>query len=391
MQHFTRRRVRRALISACVVLSTLALTLTSLGLPVATTTTAAATTAAAAIATTTATASPLPSPPPLRAPTFCSDIPPHCGLGGTCAASAAPFLPVAPASIQIAAGGGCHWAKLSGVPNASLCTHRPETEMVSGMVHSRGSWLVPEELSAFVQSACSRERPFMLDVGSNIGSYAVVAATLGCHVVAFDPVMANLGRVVESVRRAGALSNATFYNNFVGSAHTHRRVQGANDGNRGGRSFLREAAAAEGGGGGAGAPAVAEGSVAFVVLDELFEWAGRPRSPATGRPFAPHEVGFIKVDAEGCDLEVLFGAQRLLQRSPVPFITIEFAGDGNCLHRCHGDRFVRFVYDLGYAFYVPYLAAAAPIPFEAAPSSGELWLVHRSAAALPRGWRNVSM
>ena len=230
--------------------------------------------------------------------------------------------------------------------------------MVSQLVHTRGSWLVPEELSAFLATACTPARPFMLDVGSNIGSYAVPAAALGCQVIAFDPVMANLGRVVESVRRLGALGNATFFNNFVGAAHTHKRVQGHNAGNMGGMTFAREE--------------VAEGAdtVAFVVLDELFEWEGRPRSPATGRPFSPSEVNFLKIDAEGCDLEVLYGAQKLLQRSPVPFITIEFAGNGNCVHACSGEKFVDFVYALGYRFYEPYRQHAAPFPRERAPGGG---------------------
>jgi FkbM family methyltransferase len=320
------------------------------------------------------------SPRPLRSPDFCTNVPPRCSAAPACSTPAAPpFTPVAPASVTIDAEGGCFWARLNLLPelsNVSMCTHRPD-EMVSKMVHDRGSWLVPEELSAFKQAACTPKRPFMLDVGSNIGSFGVVAAALGCHVISFDPVMANLGRVVESMRRLGALGNATFYQNFVAAAHTHKRVQGENVNNMGGMSFLREEVK------------VGEAGVAFVVLDELFEWNGRPRSPTTGRPFFPAEVNFLKIDAEGCDLEVLFGAQQLLQRSPVPFLTIEFAGDGNCIHKCSGEAFVRFIYGLGYRFYEPYFLAAQPIPLERAPRGGELWLVHRSAA-LPRGWANGS-
>ena len=324
-------------------------------------------------------ASPSPTPPPLLPPPFCEGVPPHCGLNNTCAAAPPPFAPLDPAAVRIDAEGGCSWARLSGFANLSLCTHSAHREMVSKLVHDRGSWLTPEELAAFKEVACTRERPVMFDVGSNIGSFAVPAAALGCHVIAFDPVPANLGRVAESMRRAGNLGNATLLRNFVGSAHTHRRVQGENVDNMGGMSFLREEAR-EG---------EAE-SVAFVVLDELFGWAGRPLSPRTGQPLQPGEVNFIKIDAEGCDLEVLYGAQTLLQRNPVPFITIEFAGNGNCMRKCSGERFVQFVYGLGYSFYEPYKVDSAPIPLAQAPESGELWLVHKSAARMPTGWSRAA-
>lgn len=286
-----------------------------------------------------------------------------------------PFSRVDPARVKIDEEGGCHWAKLAGFPNASICTHHSSMEMISKLIHARGTWLTPDENDAFLQAACTPERPFMLDVGSNIGSYSVPAAAQGCHVVAFDPVMANLGRVVESVRRLGALGNVTFFNNFVGAAHTHRAVQSANNDNMGGMSFRREPVAEH-----------AADSVAFVVLDELFEWEGRPTSPRTGRPFAPSEVNFMKVDAEGCDLEVFYGAQRLLQHSPVPFVTIEFAGDGNCLHKCSGRAFVEFMYGLGYAFIEPYRRDSVVLPLERAPATGELWMVHQNATTLPLKW-----
>ena len=310
----------------------------------------------------------LPSPPPPRAepaalpggeeaelvpPPFCREVPPHCGLSNKCATPAT-FKAVDPATVTIDAEGGCYWSNVGGsmlepgarpgaglaaamAPYPSLCTHNPREEMVAGIAHGRGSWVAPEEYAAFLQAACSPTRPFMLDVGTNVGSYAVPAASLGCHVVAVDPVMANLGRVVESVKRLGALDNATFYNNFAGSARGAMKLQEDNKQNFGGMTFIR----------GASDAGDSKDAVSFVVLDELFEWEGRPLSPITGRPFQPSEVSFIKVDAEGCDLEVLYGAQRLLQRSPVPFLTVEFLMDGNCLHPCSGPGFVNFMYDLG--------------------------------------------
>lgn len=121
-----------------------------------------------------------------------------------------------PASIAIDAEGKCHWAALRAWaerPTTEMCTHDPATDgHVSQALHQVGTWLkVDTELPAFSAVACTPERPFMLDIGSNIGSFSVIAAAKGCHVILVDPMTENLGRAVESIRRMGALRNATFY------------------------------------------------------------------------------------------------------------------------------------------------------------------------------------
>ena len=42
-------------------------------------------------------------------------------------------------------------------------------------------------------------------------------AALGCHVILVDPMIENLGRALESIRKLGALENATFFQNAVGT------------------------------------------------------------------------------------------------------------------------------------------------------------------------------
>ena len=173
--------------------------------------------------------------PSLAPPGYCTvracDQPEGCAV-------AEGYHRIDPASIDLEARKQCHWAKVRGV-EAHMCTHDPARDsQVSAYLHSRGSWIAAEELEAYVQVACSKSRPFMLDVGSNIGSYAVPAAALGCSIVAFDPAVENLGRVVESVRRLGALGRATFYQNFVGAVHSHRTYQ-TNSENMGGTTFVR--------------------------------------------------------------------------------------------------------------------------------------------------------
>ena len=279
---------------------------------------------------------------------------------------------LSPALVDLQARGQCHWASVRSFEGVQMCTHDPAVDtQVSSYLHSRGSWIAVEELAAFKQVACSSSRPFMLDVGSNIGSYSVPAAALGCSVVSFDPSLENLGRVVESMRRLGALGRTQQYLNFVGAVHSHRTVV-VNRDNMGGTTFAR------GAGGGANA--------SFVVLDEFFSSPLRPISPLSGQPVHPREVQFIKVDAEGCDMEIFYSAQRLLQEGQVPFLTIEFSQSNNCQATCQAAGFLDHMYALGYSFYEPYVAQPRAIGRGEVPSGTlEWWFVHKHAS-LPAGW-----
>ena len=223
--------------------------------------------------------------PSLVPPSYCTvracDQPEGCAV-------AEGYHRLDPASIDLGARKQCHWAKVRGV-DAHMCTHDPARDsQVSAYLHSRGSWIAAEELEAYLQVACSKSRPFMLDVGSNIGSYAVPAAALGCYVVAFDPAVENLGRVVESMRRNGALDRATFYQNFVGAVHSHRTYQ-TNSENMGGTTFLRGGGTE--GGGGSNASFVVRAGNAHALLAQPFPRAPHartlPRTPCHPRPLYP--------------------------------------------------------------------------------------------------------
>ena len=102
----------------------------------------------------------------------------------------------------------------------------------------------------------------------------------------------------------------------------------------------------------------------------------------------PSEVNFVKVDAEGCDVEIFYSAQRLIQEGRVPFLTIEFTDNNNCQANCNSQAFLDHMYTQGYSFYAPYMRDAKPIPRNSV-SGGTLewWFVHADAAVLPEGWK----
>ena len=180
--------------------------------------------------------------------------PDYCDLGALTshkrpkppAGDAGGFTPLPVESVALAASGGCHWATVKSwapslaVPELRMCTHDPKTDQhVSFMLHDRGTWIVEREVEALRHVACSQPgRNFMLDLGSNIGSYSVIAAAAGCNVVLLDPIAANLERAVESIRGLGMLQNASFYRNAAAAKSTLLSF-GFNTANPGASSMLK--------------------------------------------------------------------------------------------------------------------------------------------------------
>jgi hypothetical protein len=171
-----------------------------------------------------------------------------------------------------------------------MCTHDPASDkQVSSMLHERGTWIAKPEAAALVHVACSQPgRNFMLDIGSNIGAYSVMAVAAGCNVVLMDPMAANLERAAESIRDLGMLPNASFYRNAA-AAKTTLLTFGFDESNPGASRML----AHKGDAGNLASHAWA------VPVDSFWEFPQRPINPATGAPVHPRDVSFIKVDAEG--------------------------------------------------------------------------------------------
>jgi len=66
------------------------------------------------------------------------------------------------------------------------------------------------------QSACSRERPIVLDVGGNIGLFADAFAASGCSVVVIEPLTINAGRFWQSMQRNNWTDHVWLYKNAIG-------------------------------------------------------------------------------------------------------------------------------------------------------------------------------
>jgi len=205
-----------------------------------------------------------------------------------------------------------------------------------------------------VRSSCSRERPFVLDIGGNIGYYTLVAAATGCSVVTVEPLAANIGRLWQSVLANRFEGQVSLFKNAVGKDKRLVTLS-LNRGNPGASFVSDKDAALPGGaggvagGGGAHAGGDAE-TVATVLLDELFDGAPhRPRHPFTGAPIAPEDVAIVKVDVEGFDAAALWALRGAIEAGRPPLIKVEYeAGGVKGTSGCDNVELIRWLYDLGY-------------------------------------------
>jgi hypothetical protein len=102
-----------------------------------------------------------------------------------------------------------------------MCTHDPKVDtIVSGRIHKYGSFFQAStfmELKSFMRDGvCPPDRPVVLDLGLNIGSFSLLALELGCQVVAFDMLAMNVNRVVQTVSVATDADGTRWLDRFHG-------------------------------------------------------------------------------------------------------------------------------------------------------------------------------
>jgi len=128
-----------------------------------------------------------------------------------------------------------------------------------------------------------RPGDLFVDVGANVGSYTVLAATTGAHVVAFEPVAATFARLAENVRLNGFDARVRLHNAGVGRMASTLRFSDDLD-------TMNHVLPPD-------APAGTGVRVASHALDGVLDGA---------RPLV------VKIDVEGWEAEVLAGATGLL-------------------------------------------------------------------------------
>jgi FkbM family methyltransferase len=228
---------------------------------------------------------------------------------------------------------GCVWAHAS-LPTLGLgwdmCVYDPANDLhISRSIVKSGQW--ETDLVETVVRALQRggDKSLLVDIGGNIGYYALAAATSGHEVEVFEPVPANAARLQMSLSHSVALQRlVTLHTVALGQEGDVGEVVMAvsRDSNQGGLAHV--------------STQKRSGSTMLprIPLDHVLR-------PVTDRPV------YLKIDIEGGECDATRGMRRFVNSSShILGVTMEFAqsrqtccaewkmtgGFFDTLHRKHG-------------------------------------------------------
>lgn len=233
-----------------------------------------------------------------------------------------------------------HYYRLGVV---KICTHDPTVDtVISDHLHKWSFWGSPDEWMVLLAAGpCTAERPYMLDIGSNLGVFTLIGAERGCHAVAFEPLSENIHRLSHSVKVNGFEDRVILMQHAVGKYFTEVTIgfrpsnPGASGINLGGsKSELVQQITIDG-------LLASEEAPAFKDAKEK----GLP-------PLSGQYINFVKVDTEGYDVAVVEGMLHTFVEGRVPLMLIEFGpGDAAGTAGCDPAQFVEVMYENGYSLW----------------------------------------
>jgi FkbM family methyltransferase len=192
-----------------------------------------------------------------------------------------------------------------------VCTHDPKIDtVISHFLHTYHFWGSPDDyLILLATGPCTPERPYMMDIGANLGVYSILGASRGCHLVAFEPLSQNILRLKASLDENGWGERSLLYKHAVGKSHATVRI-GFRPSNPG--------ASALGHGGDE------EEVIDQITIDNLLLGKNPPAFPGAKEkglpPLLGQYINFVKVDTEGYDVAVVHGMMRTFVEGRVPLV-----------------------------------------------------------------------
>jgi len=188
---------------------------------------------------------------------------------------------------------------------------------------------------------CTPERPYMLDIGSNLGIFSLIGADRGCHALAFEPLSENIHRIHQSMKVNGYDGRIMLAQHAVGKSFKEVSV-GFRPSNPGASGIDLGGSKSE--------------TVLQITIDALLLGKNPPVFPGAKEkglpPLTGQYINFVKVDTEGYDVAVVHGIVRTFVEGKVPLMLIEFGpGDAEGTAGCHSVEFVEFMYKNGYALW----------------------------------------
>ena len=205
-----------------------------------------------------------------------------------------------------------------------------------------------------------RPGDLFLDVGANVGSYTLLAASTGANCISFEPLPSTYQRLVRNVGMNGFVAKVDAVNAGVGAVSGELRFTADLDTNNHVALDMYRGRTQ---------------TVPVVTLDEKV--GGR-------------QVSLVKVDVEGFESEVIRGARHLLQSQP-PVAFIVEVSDASHRYGCDEGTFVGLMRDYGYKpfDYDPEARRLHAIPSVSEISTNTIFcrepeLVERVVAIAPR-------
>ena len=145
-----------------------------------------------------------------------------------------------------------------------------------------------------------REKDLFVDVGANVGSYSILACSVGARGIAFEPVPSTFNRLIENMRLNHLEERVTCLNKGVGAQQGSIKFTSDTDTTN---HALADWEHCE--------------NVVNVEVTSL-DIVLNSESPT-----------LIKIDVEGYEMPVLEGAQEILRKQSIYSVIMELNGNGN--------------------------------------------------------------
>jgi FkbM family methyltransferase len=200
------------------------------------------------------------------------------------------------------------------VPSFHIDTHDPVSQdvFVSGSVHSkREPWdpYVWDRLVSILKGVDHRI-PVMVDVGANLGYFSLAAASLGAHVIAFEPMSRNAMKFSKSIVKNNFQGKIMLFQNAVWAdiKSIPVKLETGNVLNQGNGQILVSGVSAQGV---YGLDYVNTVSLSYMVRED---------------------VDVLKIDTAGTEAVVIAGAKRLICNFRVKYIVMQFTDEMSGYH-----------------------------------------------------------
>ncbi len=184
--------------------------------------------------------------------------------------------------------------ELTAVAKSGLHFRFKTEDSIGRYIYAKGTY--ERELTRFLfEEGHFPKGGIALDIGANLGYYALHMAQSASRVVAFEPHPTNYGLLCDNIELNG-LTNVDARQLALGATPGEADLFSAPEGENGGHSLLSH-----------------EGRKQLSVKVETLDRC------LAAEEIDPKTVSFVKMDVEGFEYQVLLGATRLLEAGPVIF------------------------------------------------------------------------